>query len=399
MGTSPFTRNGDQSSCSKSDVFGRVHRVGNVVVRDAASARPWARGSRVHLMRREHRALIASCAGRRHRRIPRASLLIHARSRAAGSKARPCRSRKPRDPAYFRAASRLLRRLHAANVIHNDLAKETNWLVTPDGRPALVDFQLAMTLTQRGALARALGHDDIRHLLKHKRTYLPEALTAREKRILAHAVAGLAGSGWPAARRPLSFVTRRIFHWRDREGAGDRDQLRRLKEQQRIPGAEDQRATQCVDPREHARSVHRPYEIAQTPRSNSSTTRCLAFAERHHGTWPRQTQRPPRATQADGRGNGYVAKTKNLHCCAWPPKHPYRQRAEREDEEESYGYEPAEVFLPVRERFLARQCHQTARNPCQDVLHEHTRREVLHRIDDLAAPAFQVVSGDGAGPA
>jgi hypothetical protein len=45
---------------------------------------------------------------------------------------------KPRDPAYFRAAAQLLRRLHAANVIHNDLAKETNWLVTPDGRPALV---------------------------------------------------------------------------------------------------------------------------------------------------------------------------------------------------------------------------------------------------------------------
>jgi hypothetical protein len=31
---------------------------------------------------------------------------------------------KPRDPAYFSAALRLLRRLHAANVIHNDLAKE-----------------------------------------------------------------------------------------------------------------------------------------------------------------------------------------------------------------------------------------------------------------------------------
>ncbi len=97
----------------------------------------------------------------------------------------PMQVAKPRDAAYFRAAARLLRRLHTANVIHNDLAKETNWLVTPDGRPALVDFQLAMTLTTRGSLARALGHDDIRHLLKHKRSYLPEKLTAREKKILA----------------------------------------------------------------------------------------------------------------------------------------------------------------------------------------------------------------------
>ena len=128
---------------------------------------------------------------------------------------------KPRDPAYFRDAARLLRRLHAANVIHNDLAKETNWLVTPDGRPALVDFQLAMTLTKRGALARALGHDDIRHLLKHKRTLPSERLTAREKRILA--TPSLVSRIWMASgKKVYLFVTRKIFRWRDREGAGDR---------------------------------------------------------------------------------------------------------------------------------------------------------------------------------
>jgi serine/threonine protein kinase len=136
---------------------------------------------------------------------------------------------KPRDAAYFRAAARLVRRLHAANVIHNDLAKETNWLVTPDGRPALVDFQLAMTLrhgrtrkeSRRGPLARALGHDDIRHLLKHKRSYLPERLTAREQRILA--TPSLPSRMWMASgKKVYLFVTRRILHWRDREGAGDR---------------------------------------------------------------------------------------------------------------------------------------------------------------------------------
>jgi hypothetical protein len=128
---------------------------------------------------------------------------------------------RPRDPSYFRAASRLLRRLHAANVIHNDLAKETNWLVTPEGLPALVDFQLAMTLTKRGPFARALGHDDLRHLLKHKRTYLPELLTARERRILA--TPSLASRAWMASgKKVYLFVTRRILHWRDREGAGDR---------------------------------------------------------------------------------------------------------------------------------------------------------------------------------
>jgi RIO-like serine/threonine protein kinase len=133
----------------------------------------------------------------------------------------PMHIAKPRDPAYFRAAFSPLRRVHAARVIHNDLAKETNWIVTPDGRPALVDFQLAMTLTRRGPLDRALGHDDIRHLLKHKRTYLPERLTAREMRILA--TPSLLSRAWMASgKKVYLFVTRRIFNWRDREGAGDR---------------------------------------------------------------------------------------------------------------------------------------------------------------------------------
>ena len=128
---------------------------------------------------------------------------------------------QPRDAAYFRAAARLVRRLHAANVIHNDLAKETNWLVTTDGRPALVDFQLSMTLTRRGALARALGHDDVRHLLKHKRSYLPEQLTAREKRILA--TPSLLSRLWMASgKKVYLFITRKVFRWRDRERAGDR---------------------------------------------------------------------------------------------------------------------------------------------------------------------------------
>jgi hypothetical protein len=78
-----------------------------------------------------------------------------------------------------------------------------------------------MTLATRGALARALGHDDIRHLLKHKRTYLPERLTARERRILA--TPSLVSRLWMSSgKKVYLFVTRKVFHWRDREGAGDR---------------------------------------------------------------------------------------------------------------------------------------------------------------------------------
>ncbi len=205
----------------KRDVFGTISRVGNTVVRNARAARPWVRRLALHLMRREHRALTRLALGNGLEGIPRVMRFEPGCLTRTWIDGAPMQIAKPRDPAYFRNAARLLRRLHAANVVHNDLAKETNWLVTPEGRPALVDFQLAMTLTRRGPLARALGHDDIRHLLKHKRTYLPERLTAREQRILARP--SLLSRIWMASGKQVYlFITRRIFRWRDREGAGDR---------------------------------------------------------------------------------------------------------------------------------------------------------------------------------
>jgi len=205
----------------KSDVFGTVTRVGDTAVRDAGAARVWTRRLALHLMRREHRALTRLALGNGLEGVPRVLDFVPGRLKRSWMDGSPMQVAKPRDAAYFRDAARLLRRLHTANVIHNDLAKETNWLVTPDGRPALVDFQLAMTLTKRGSLARALGHDDIRHLLKHKRSYLPEMLTAREKKILA--TPSVLSRLWMASgKRVYLFVTRRIFRWRDREGAGDR---------------------------------------------------------------------------------------------------------------------------------------------------------------------------------
>ena len=192
-----------------------------MIVRDASAARPWARLIARHLLRREYRALSRLALGDGIDGVPRVLDVGASQLTRSWIDGAPMQIAKPRDPAYFSAALRLLRRLHAANVIHNDLAKETNWLVTPAGRPALVDFQLAMTLTRRGALARALGHDDLRHLLKHKRSYLPERLTAREKRILARQ--SLVSRIWMATgKKVYLFVTRKILRWRDREGAGDR---------------------------------------------------------------------------------------------------------------------------------------------------------------------------------
>lgn len=206
----------------KSDLFGTVWRGEadgrEYVERDTRAARWWTAWLARSLCRREARALarLEGLAG-----TPR---LLHAGRRTlrrAWIDGKPMQVAQPRDPAYFRAARALLARLHRRGIAHNDLAKEPNWLVTPGGVPALVDFQLALVAPRRGRLFRTLGREDIRHLLKHKRKYCPERLTARERRILA--TPSTASRAWMATgKRAYAFLTRRVFGWSDREGAGDR---------------------------------------------------------------------------------------------------------------------------------------------------------------------------------
>jgi predicted Ser/Thr protein kinase len=206
----------------KSDVFGQVALLAGdaepEVLRDLASARWWARAIARRLLAREARALAAADG---IEGVPRLIAVERDRLRRSWIEGRPMHHARPRDPAYFRRARRLLRRLHRAGIVHNDLAKEPNWLVTPTLEPALVDFQLAWFAPRRGLLFRALAWEDLRHLLKHKRTYCPEELTQRERRILEHP--GLPSRLWMSTGKPAYlFVTRRLLGWADREGAGDR---------------------------------------------------------------------------------------------------------------------------------------------------------------------------------
>jgi hypothetical protein len=123
------------------------------------------------------------------------------------------------DRGYFRAAKRMMFAMHRAGVVHNDLAKEQNWLRDSAGRPNMTDFQLAHTARKRGLLFRVAAHEDLRHLLKHKRKYCPEALTARERGILE--TKSLPARIWMATgKRLYIFVTRRILGYMDREGSG-----------------------------------------------------------------------------------------------------------------------------------------------------------------------------------
>lgn len=123
--------------------------------------------------------------------------------------------------AYFRSAKQALRRLHRAGICHNDLAKEQNWLVGRDGHAYLTDFQLAACFKKRSRLFRIAAYEDLRHLLKHKRSYAPGALTAKERQILARK--SMVARLWlMTGKKVYRAITRGLFNFTDREGGGRR---------------------------------------------------------------------------------------------------------------------------------------------------------------------------------
>ncbi|MDR2872520.1 MAG: serine/threonine protein kinase [Xanthomonadaceae bacterium] len=206
----------------KADSFGRIllvrDRQGDVFVRRDLRASPWwLRWLARYLARREARAL------QRLGDQPAAPRLLNwdgihlDRSFLPGA---ALYQRPPRgDVAWFHAARRLLQQVHRRGVVHNDLAKEANWLVSEDGSPALVDFQLASCGDPRTPWMRLLAREDLRHLLKHKRMYCPQALTPVERRLLRRR--SWLRETWFRTGKPVyRFVTRRLLRWEDNEGQG-----------------------------------------------------------------------------------------------------------------------------------------------------------------------------------
>jgi hypothetical protein len=127
------------------------------------------------------------------------------------------------DAAYFRSAKAALQKLHRAGIAHNDLAKEQNWLYVRNGaqaRAVLTDFQLAACFPRRSLLFRLARYEDLRHLLKHKRRYAPDALTAAERRVLARKT--LITRLWMATGKKIYYAVTRGLNVTDREGRGMR---------------------------------------------------------------------------------------------------------------------------------------------------------------------------------
>lgn len=211
-----------RKSLLKKDLFGEVWRVEHcgdeAILRDTRPARWWLSWLARGLMRREARSLaaLAGLAGVPQIIITSDNYLL--RTFMPGA---PLFESGPDDANYFRNAARLLRRIHRAGVVHNDLAKEPNLLVCNAGAVGIIDFQLASYQRNRGRLFRAAAREDIRHLLKHKRTYYPERLTQREQAILD--TPSFVSRAYMGSVKPVYlFFTRRMLGWSDREGAADR---------------------------------------------------------------------------------------------------------------------------------------------------------------------------------
>ena len=206
----------------KADSFGRIALMRAedgvpFVRRDLRHVPLWLRLPAWWLARREARGLEAVAGMADVPRLLRWDGRVLDRSYMAGD---AMYQRPPRgDLAYFRQARALLQQLHRRGLAHNDLAKEANWLVLEDGRPAIVDFQLAVRGHPRSRWMRLLAREDLRHLLKHKRMYCPDAITPVERRVLGRT--SWLREAWFATGKPVyRFVTRRLLKWEDNEGQG-----------------------------------------------------------------------------------------------------------------------------------------------------------------------------------
>ena len=205
----------------KRDHFSTVvqgHALGNpdrkLILRDLTGLPWWSRGLARWLARREARALAAVQGIAGVPELVRADRDGNLRGWTEGV---PLNLHPPLGPEWHADARRLLRQMRRRGVSHNDLAKSQNWLHLPDGRAGVIDFQLAWVHRRHGRLARMMGHEDLRHLLKQKRRFAPGLLTPAEHRVLGRQ--SLLARAWLATgKRLYNFVTRRLIGWSDGEG-------------------------------------------------------------------------------------------------------------------------------------------------------------------------------------
>lgn len=213
----------------KSDVFGSIEQgvfVNALGEKQAAIKRTYTRNPvfrpvALLLARNERNALkrLAALSALQVPKLLHAEKSFHLRSFIQGCSMHHLKT--PLQPVFFSAAKTLVTDMRKQGVVNNDLAKEANWIVSSDGLPVLADFQLALTFKRDRKLLRVLSREDLRHLLKHKRKYMPEKLSLQESTMLQSksVLSRVYAATFKTAYR---FFTRTILRWEDRTSPEER---------------------------------------------------------------------------------------------------------------------------------------------------------------------------------
>ena len=227
----------------------------------------WSYGLARHLFAREARALD------RARDLDIGPQLLWAGRQRAGAQLHRRRARciwqsRMATLAYFRSAKQALRRLHRAGICHNDLAKEQNWLRGRDGRAYLTDFQLAACFCEARAgcsASRLTKTSGI--MLKHKRSYAPEALTPTRS-----------ARSW----RARSFVARHLAGDRQEGLSGHHPRpVQFHRPRRRRPAAGQRRAgADRADPQEPGRARHGHRGLRRPPQRRRPLRLCRGRSDR-----------------------------------------------------------------------------------------------------------------------
>lgn len=99
---------------------------------------------------------------------------------------RPLEKNQPVPDGFFAELQQLLAELHRRGVAYVDTDKPQNILLGDDGRPHLIDFQISYDLESLGDWPinrwwlQRLQHEDLYHVVKHKRRMRPDEMTPGE---------------------------------------------------------------------------------------------------------------------------------------------------------------------------------------------------------------------------
>ena len=206
----------------KKDIFGKIELARRdkgelVICRKFGDAKLFARPLAFYLAYRE-KTILDVLGKLNDPRLPR---LLHfgkgflVRSYIEGT---ALKNKKIADISYYDDAAMLLKKIHTAGIVHNDLEKPENWLVTGDNTPGIIDFQLACYFPKKGKIFKLCQKEDLRHLIKQKKRFSPDNLSEDDKNILKNKTQ-FAKIWRSHFKKVYNFITRKVLHYSDRDNS------------------------------------------------------------------------------------------------------------------------------------------------------------------------------------